>query len=134
MKKKICILMMMAAGLTGVMTGCVSTADQQSQFGVPFLKDDAKGEYKNRSVAQALDACRTVMNTEGQLTADNTINHSLRGKVKGVNIYIRVDEVDVTTPQTKVLVQARTAGGAADADLAQDLLTKIVLQMTAQAQ
>ncbi len=125
---------MMMGALAGLMTGCVSTADQQSQFGIPFLKDDAQGVYKNRTVAQALDACRAVMNTEGQLTADNTINHSLRGKVKGVNIYIRVDEVEVATPVTKVIVQARTAGGAADADLAQDLLTKIVLQMKAQAE
>jgi len=117
------------AGLAGLMTGCVQTVDQHSQFGIPFLKDDAQGQY-NRSVDQILAACRTVLNTEGQLTSDNSVNHSLVGKVKGVNVYMRVDEVDVTKPVAKVYVQCRTTGGAADADLAQDLLTKIVLQLT----
>ena len=130
MKKKIGILMMMA-GLAGLVGGCVQTADQESHFGIPFLKDDAQGQYE-RSVPQILEAARAVINAEGQLTADNDVNHSLRGKVKDVNIYIRVDEVDVTKPVSRIVVQARTAGGAADADLAQYLEKEVALKLQAQ--
>jgi ClpP class serine protease len=129
MKKKVIVWMMMA-GLAALAGGCVHTADDRSQFGVPWLKDDAQGQYP-RSVSQILDAARAVINASGELTADNSVNHSLRGKVKGDNIYVRVDEVDVTQPVSKVVVQARTPGGLADADLAQGLLTKMVLKLSA---
>ena len=121
----------MMAGLAGLVGGCVKTADDHSQFGIPGLKDDAQGQYE-RSVPQILDAARAVMNAEGQLTADNNVNHSLTGKVKDVNIYIRVDEVDVTKPLSKIVVQARTTGGAADADLAQYLEKEIALKLQTQ--
>jgi hypothetical protein len=130
MKKRIGILMMMA-GLAALMGGCVKTADDHSQFGLPGLKDDSLAQYE-RSVPQILDAARSVMNAEGQLTGDNTVNHSLRGKVKGVNIYIRVDEVDVSKPLSRIVVQARGGGGGPDADLAQYLQTEIALKLQAQ--
>ena len=131
MKKKIGVVMMMA-GLAGLMGGCVNTADDHSQFGMPGLKDDAPAQYE-RSVPQVLDVARAVMNAEGQLTGDNSVNHSLRGKVKGVNIYIRVDEVSVgDKPLSRVVVQARGGVGGADPDLAQYLQTEIALKLQAQ--
>jgi hypothetical protein len=130
MKKKIGIFMMMA-GLAGLMVGCVRTANDETQFGIPGLKDDSQAQYE-RSVPQILAAATTVMNAEGQLNKDNSFNHSLRGKVKGVNIYIRVDEVDVSKPLSRIVIQARSPAGVADPDLAQYLQTEIALKLQAQ--
>lgn len=110
--------LMTVAMLTMVFAGCVKTLDEHYQFGVPLLPDDSVSQY-DRSVPMVLDAARTVLTVNGELTADNSVNHSLKGKVKGVTVYIRVEEVDVNKPIAKVSVQARTAGGAADRDLAQ---------------
>lgn len=127
MKMKL-LLCVIAAGLTGLLAGCVKTVNDQSQFGIPFLKDDAEGQYE-RSVPEILDAARAVINADGELTSDNSVNHSLVGRVNDTTVYIRVDEVDVTKPVSHVVVQARTRGGAADADLAHQIEKEIALKL-----
>jgi hypothetical protein len=126
MKMKIfCCLMM--AGVAGFVGGCVHTVDDHTEFGIPLMKDDVEGQYE-RSVPEILDAGRAVLTADGELTGDNTINHSLVGKVSGTTVYIRVDEVDVTKPLSHVVVQARR-GAIADADLAHQIEKEIALKL-----
>jgi hypothetical protein len=132
MKMKLSLLMMMAA-MTMVFTGCVNTLDDHAQFGIPFLVDDSVSQY-DRSVPTVLEAARTVLTVNGELTADNSINHSLKGKVKDVTVYVRVDEVDVNKPISKVSVQARTKGGAADRELAQFIDKQIYARLVEMSQ
>jgi hypothetical protein len=91
------------------------------------MKDDVEGQYE-RSVPEILDAARAVINTDGELTADNSINHSLVGRVNDTTIYVRVDEVDVSKPLSHVVVQARH-GALADADLAHQIEKEIALKL-----
>ncbi len=124
MKLFCCLL---TAGLAGLMAGCVHTADDRTQFGIPLMKDDVEGQYE-RSVPEILAAGRAVLDADGQLTGDNSINHSLVGKVNGTTVYIRVDEVDVNKPLSHVVVQARR-GALADADLAHQIEKEIALKL-----
>ena len=132
MKMKMFYWMMMAA-LTVVFAGCVKTLDEHYQFGIPMLPDDSTSQY-DRSVPTVMDAARTVLTVNGELTADNSVNHSLRGKVNGVTVYVRVDEVDVNKPVSRVLVQARTPGGAADRNLAQIIDKQIFTRLVEMSQ
>jgi hypothetical protein len=95
------------------------------------VPDSATGQYE-RAVPDILAAARAVLDANGQLTADNSVNHSLRGTVKGVTVYVRVDEVDVSKPLSKIVVQARTPSGLADLDVAQYVEKEVALKLQAQ--
>ena len=115
-------------GLSWTMAGCIGTVDGRSQAGVPLLHDTVSGRYE-RSVPQVFDAARAVLDTNGRTTADNTINHSLDGKVDQRSVFIRVYEVDPVKPVSQVTVQVRTKGGGADIALAHELEKQIALKL-----
>ena len=117
----------MIATLSGLVTGCVETVDGRTQAGVPFTKDSIEGRYE-RSVPQVVAAARAVLNFNGKLTADNSVNNSLVGRVNQSTVYVKVDEIDSAKPISRVTVQARTAAGT-DLDLAHEIEKQIALQL-----
>jgi len=127
MKMKLLALCLLAA-LAGLAAGCVETVDGRSEMGVPFIKDKIEGRYE-RSVPQVLEAARAVIKFMGRLTADNTVNNSLEGKVNQVSVWIKVDEIDPVKPVSRVQVQARDRSGGSDLDLAAEIDKQIALQL-----
>ena len=124
MNMKILVLAL-AAGLGGLTAGCVHTANDRTQFGIPFLPDDAEANYK-QPVPQVVQAARDVIKEHGTLEEDNSVNNSMKGRVNDANVYVRVDDKD---GQSHLVVQCRTKGGAADSNLAHDIDKQIALKL-----
>ena len=127
MKTKLFVLFVLA-GLAGLVAGCVETVDGRSEAGVPFVKDKLESRYE-RSVAQCLGAAKYVISFNGKLTAENTINGSLEGKVNQVTVWVRVDQIDAAKPVSQVTVQTRTKSRVADIDLAHEMEKQIALYL-----
>jgi hypothetical protein len=128
MKTKVFVLFVLA-GLAGLLTGCVETVDGRNETAVPFMKDKLQSRYE-RSVPQVVDAAKFVMKQNGALTEDNTVNHSLVGRVNQTDVWIKVDEVDAAKPITQITVQTRTKSRVPDLDLAHELDKQVALYLT----
>lgn len=126
--KRNLIVLLLAAGLAGVLTGCVETVDGRSQAGVPFIKDKFTSQY-DVPADRTFEAAKKVLSFNGTLTAENMLNHSLEAKVNQVNVWVRVEAVDTAKPITKVTVQTRDRAGAADLDLASEIQKQIALKL-----
>jgi uncharacterized protein DUF3568 len=104
--------------------GCVSTVDGHSKGAVPWGKDKIESRYE-RSPEQVLNGAKEVIKDMGTLTGDNTILKSIEGKVNTRSVWVRVEEIDPKV--TQLVVQCRTKGGAADADLASEIDKRVAL-------
>ena len=61
-----------------------------------------------------------VILRNGTLTNDDVVTKVLRGVIDGRNVWVRLD--DTSEPRiTKIVIQARSGGGAADVDLASEV-------------
>ena len=78
---------------------------------------------------QVIDAARAVIKFNGQLTADNSVNNSVTGRVNQTTVWIKVDEIDSAKPVSRVVVQARGTGGVSDLDLAHEIEKQIALKL-----
>ena len=112
--------------LLAVATGCQSTPDGRRRAGVPFQKDTIESRYQ-RPVAQIFSASRQVLDLTGTLTGENTISSTLEAKIDNRNVVVKVDEVEPGV--SRVLVEARRKGGAADIDLAAEIDKQIALRL-----
>jgi hypothetical protein len=119
-------------GLVLAGSGCVSTVDERSTAGVPFLKDRVEGRYE-RTVDQVAGAAKEVIKSNGVLVNEtviygktNTVK-TVEGKVNQRSVYVRVESIDPKV--TAVTVQARTSGGGSDIDLAHDIEKQIALKL-----
>jgi hypothetical protein len=116
--------------LTG--SGCVSTVDERSTAGVPFLKDRVEGRYE-RTVDQVANAAKEVVKSNGVLVNESVIYgktntvKTVEGKVNQRTVYVRVESIDPKV--TAVTVQARTPGGGSDIDLAHEIEKQIALKL-----
>ncbi|HWX22725.1 MAG TPA: DUF3568 family protein [Candidatus Binatia bacterium] len=120
-------------GAVLVGAGCVSTVNEKSTAGVPFLKDRIEGRY-DRPLDQVFKAAKDVVMTDGALLHEGTSYSSqtnafqtIEGKVNQRKVWIRVEAVNPTI--TSVTVQARTKGGGADVELAAQLDKEIALRL-----
>ncbi len=127
MKTKI-LMLVVAAGVGVLGTGCVETVDGRSQAGVPWVKDSVEGRYEVPA-ARGFDAAKQVLAFNGTVTGENTINHSLEAKVNQTSVFVRVDDLDPSKPLTHVIVQTRTKGGGSDLDLAHEMEKQIALKL-----
>jgi hypothetical protein len=112
--------------LLAAMTGCQSTPDGRNRAGVPFVKDTISGRYQ-RPPAQIFASARQVLELNGTLTGENTINSTLEAKIDNRSVIVKVDEVEPGVSQ--VQVEARKKGGAADLDLAAEIEKQIALKL-----
>src|SRR5258708_35230054 len=97
MKTKILMLLLAAAGVGVLGTGCIETVDGRSQAGVPWVKDSVEGRYEVPA-ARVFDAAKQRLAFNGTVTGQNTINHSLEAKVHQTSALILVYEHDPPKP------------------------------------
>src|SRR5439155_3920323 len=129
MKTKLAVILfgVLALGLTG----CVDTVSGRKAAGFP-LKDKVEGRYE-RSVDQVFEAAKEVVKFNGTLVNESILHSetntvkTVEGKVNQRSIWIRVEPVDPKV--TSVAVQARTAGGGPDVDLAHEIEKQIALKL-----
>jgi len=110
---------------------CVSTVNDRTTAGVPFVKDRVEGRYA-RTVDQVFDAAKSVVNKNGVVTEESILHgtntvKTVVGKVNQRSVWIRVEPVDPKI--TSVVVQTRKPGGGSDIDLAHELEKEIALQL-----
>jgi hypothetical protein len=112
--------------------GCVSTVNERTSAGMPFVKDRVEGRYE-RSVDQVFNASKQVISANGVLVREGVIYNqtnevkTVEGKVNQRNVWVRIEGVEPKV--TAVIVQTRTSGGGADLDLAHELEKQIALKL-----
>ena len=119
-------LSLFAVILLAVAAGCVTRVDGRKSAGIPFVKDSIEGRYQ-RQPAAIFQAARQVLELNGTLTGENTINSSLEAAVDNRTVIVKVDEVEPGV--SRLVVQARKKGGAADVDLAAEIEKQIALKL-----
>jgi len=112
--------------LLAALTGCQSTPDGRSRAGVPFVKDTIESRYQ-RPPVQIFASARQVLELNGTLVGENTINSTLEAKIDNRHVIVKVDEVEPGV--SRVQVEARKKGGAADIDLAAEIDKQIALKL-----
>lgn len=125
MKSQLLTWSLMAVLLAAV-TGCYSTIEGRKRPGVPFAKDTIEGKYE-RPVETVFAAARKVLEFNGTLRSEDTINRTLEAKVDTRSVWVQVEEFEPNL--TRVIVQARTKGGRGDVDLAAEIEKQIALQL-----
>ncbi len=120
------------AGVALGMTGCVSTVTDDKTAGVYLSRDKVEGRYKF-PLNTVFEASRKALQALGQVSRESTLLEStnqvraLEGKVRGTDVWIRVEAVD---PQvTAVKVQARTTWVGSDVPVAHDVEKQIALEL-----
>jgi hypothetical protein len=110
-----------------LLPGCIGTQDGHSVAGMPFTKDRIVSRYA-RPVAQLVAVTRAVLNRNGKILVDNSVNNSFEAKVNQRNVWVKVADVDGKI--TEVTVQARGSMGG-DVDLAAELSKQIGMGLVA---
>jgi hypothetical protein len=101
-------------------------------MGVPFTKDKKESRYE-RPLDEVFNAAKYVVSNMGLLTKESVISGGsnvvkvVEGKINQRNVWVRVEPVDPKV--TDVTVQARTAGGGSDVDLAAEIDKQIALKL-----
>lgn len=111
-------------------SGCISTEDGHRVAGVPFTKDRFVSRYA-RPVGQVVSCARTVLNRNGRILLDNSVNNSFEARVNQHRVWVKVSDVDGKV--TQVAVQARGALGG-DADTAAEISKQIGMLLVAGGQ
>jgi len=130
MKTKICALLSLATLVT-LLAGCVGTVTDRHTAGMP-VKDKIVGRYE-RSLDEVYGAARQVVLLNGTLVNESTLHSqtnavkTLEARVNQRRVYVRVEQIDPKLSEVKV--QARTAGGFGDLDLAHELEKQIALKL-----
>lgn len=125
----------LAVAVLLVLVGCVSTVNERTTAGVPFVKDKVEGRYE-RSVDECFTAAKEVVRDLGTVVNEailyNQTNNivgvkTVQGKINQRNVWVRIEPVD--TKVTSVRVQTRTPGGSSDLDLAHEIEKRIALKL-----
>ncbi len=124
----------LAGALLLAVVGCVSTVNERTTAGVPFVKDKVEGRYE-RPVDQCFDAAKDVVRNLGTMINEATLYNptnniavkTVQGKINQRNVWVRIEPVDTTV--TSVTVQTRTQGGGSDIELAHEVEKRIALKL-----
>ncbi|MDA1274457.1 MAG: hypothetical protein O2960_10465 [Verrucomicrobia bacterium] len=125
--KNLPLLLLATAGILLLAAGCFSTPDSRMRFGVPFTKDTIQSRYE-RSVDEIFTAAKAVLQFNGTLYGENTIQKSLEAKIDTRTVWVAVDEVEPGI--SRVRVQTRRKGGLADIELSSEIDKQIALKLT----
>jgi hypothetical protein len=109
-----------------IVSGCVTSVDGRQQVGLPFANDRKEARYE-RSPMEIWTAAKDVLNFNGRLYSEDVMKSTLEAAVNTRTVWVKVEPVDGT--MTRVIVQARTKGGAPDADLASEIDKQIALRL-----
>lgn len=117
---------LIVAVLLATMTGCVRTVDDRHRWGNPMVRDKVEGRYEY-PIDKVFRAGKDVLQMNGQLVGENTINNSLEGIIDTRRVWIRVDSVG--DRWSRATVQARTKNGGADLYMASEVDKQIALRL-----
>ena len=121
MKKQIAMCVALGC-LAGAFTGCYTSQEGKLKVGVPFAKDKLVSRYE-QPYARVHAAAKEVLKTMGTLTNDDAEQKLLKGRVDTSTVWISLDDTEAKL--TRVTIQARTGGGAANVDLASEVDKRI---------
>jgi len=121
MKKQIALCVALGC-LAGAFTGCYTSQEGKLKVGVPFAKDKLVSRYE-QPYARVHAAAKEVLKTMGTLTNDDAEQKLLKGRVDTSTVWISLDDTEAKL--TRVTIQARTGGGAANVDLASEVDKRI---------
>ena len=117
----------LALGIAAIfLSGCVETVDGRHRAGMPFVRDRVEGRYE-RSPADLWTAAKDVLKYQGTLLSEDTLKNVLEASVDERTIWVKVEEFDTKT--TRILVQARTKGGAPDMEMAAFIDKQIAVRL-----
>ncbi len=125
MKMKLLLLSAFCAGAV-CLTGCINTLDGRQTMGVPLVKDTVTARYE-RPPLDIWAAAKDVLKNNGTLYSEDTLQSTLEASVDRKTVWVKVEPVDQRI--TKVTVQVRTKGGAADIALAGEIDKQIALRL-----
>jgi len=119
-------------GALVILTGCVSTVNDEHAFALVPGKDQFESRYERTPdavYAAALDAVKAngTVTRESVISPGPNESKTIEAKANGRNVWVRVRPVDAKV--TSVTVQVRTSGGGTDLDLAQQLSTQIGIKL-----
>jgi hypothetical protein len=126
MKNKACFSLMFS-GLLVLASGCVGTNDGRSTGGLPIGRDTISDRYE-RPVNQLAAAARVVLNRNGKLLVDNSVNNSFEAKVNEHKVWVKVFAVDSKVSEVDVQVRGSVGGDLVEAH---ELSKQIALQLMA---
>ena len=106
------------ACLALLFTGCYTGGDGSLKTGVPFSKDKIVSRYE-RPYDQVKAATLTVLRRLGTVTGDDLVKKLITAKVDTHTVWVTLDDAEPKI--VRVVVQARSKGGAADVDLASEI-------------
>ena len=109
-------------------TGCVPTVDGRRAVGMPFTKDTIEARYE-RSPMEIWKVAKEVIAYNGQLYSEDVLKSTLEGTVNLRTVWVRVEPLDDRV--TRVIVQSRSKGGAADLEMAGEIDKQIALKLQA---
>ncbi len=112
--------------LGGMLTGCYTSQEGNLKMGVPFAHDTLVSRYE-QPYARVHDAAKQVLKSMGTLTNDDVEKKLLKGRVDTSTVWISLDDSEAKI--TKVTIEARTSGGAANVDLASEVDKRIYGQL-----
>ena len=118
---------MLLIGICALLAGgCYNSLDGRMKGGVPWVNDTKVSRYE-RPVDQLFEAAKEASRYNGTLYGENTINHTLEAKIDTRTVWVSIDEVEPGV--SRVRVQARSKGGAADIGLASEIDKQIALRL-----
>jgi hypothetical protein len=110
-----------------LLPGCIGTQDGHSVAGVPFTKDRIVSRYA-RPVSELAAATRTVLNRNGKILVDNSVNNSFEAKINQHSVWVKVTDIDGRI--TEVVVQSR-GSMAGDVETAAEISKQIGMMLVA---
>ncbi len=120
------IFLLATAVATIGLTGCVETIDGRHRAGNPLGRDRVEGRY-DRSPAELWAATKDVLKHQGTLVGEDTLKNVIEANVDQRLVWVKVEEFDTKT--TRILVQARRKGGAADMEMAAFIDKQIAVRL-----
>lgn len=109
-----------------VTSGCYTDQAGRQRAGIPLVRDQIERRYE-RSATEVWTAAKDVLNYNGTLYSEDLLTNTLEGSVNERRVWIKVEELDPVV--TRVVIQARAKGGAADLILVGEIHTQIAVRL-----
>lgn len=123
--KKLLFALTATLGLA-TFTGCYRTQEGRLSGGVPFSKDTIVSRYERPS-DQLYRAARETLAYNGTVVSENSVSKLLTAKIDTRTVWVKIDQAEPTI--SRITVQARTAKGRADIDLASEVDKQTALRL-----
>lgn len=126
------ILLVATLVLVTLSFGCYKKVTGGYRVGLPIVKDRVEGVYE-RPLDEVFNAAKDVISFNGVLVNETVVHgqtnvvKTIEGRVGQRRVYVRVEQLEPNL--TLIQVQARTASGGRDIDLAHELEKQTALRL-----